>query len=66
MKKDFPILTLALIFNKSIINIAMINLDAYYMPFKIKRVQVFAVSMRDLEFNIEKKARSETNSQNIV
>ncbi len=48
------------------VDIAMIGADAYRTACRLKRAQVFAVSMRDLEYQAEKEARPETNSRSVV
>ena len=44
----------------------MIGIDAYCTAYKLKKAQVFAVSMKDLEYHAEKEVRPETNPRNIV
>ena len=48
------------------VDVAMIGADAYRAACKLKGAQVFAVSMRDLEYQVEKEAKSETNPRSIV
>ncbi len=44
----------------------MIDADTYYATCKLKRAQIFAIFMIDLEFQVAKKARSETNLKSVV
>ena len=44
----------------------MIGADAYRTACKLKGAQVFAVSIRDLEYQAEKEAKPETNLRSIV
>lgn len=48
-KEDLLILTLILIFNKSIVDIIIIGTDTYCATCKLKKVQIF-VSIKNLEF----------------
>ena len=66
-KEDFkPISTLAPTFGTDVVDVVMIGADAYRLAYNLKRVQVFAVSMRDLEFQAEKEARPETDPKSVV
>lgn len=47
-------------------DIAMIDVDVYYAACGLKIAQIFALSMKDLEYPIEKKAKLDTNSKTIV
>ena len=47
------------------VNVAMIGADAYQTACKLKRPQVFAVSMRNLEYQAEKEARTETDPKTV-
>lgn len=44
----------------------MINVDVYRVAYKLKKAQVFAVSMRDLEYQAKKKAKPEIDLKNII
>ena len=44
----------------------MIGADAYCAACHLKRAQVFAVSMRDIQYQAEKEARAGTNSKSVV
>ena len=44
----------------------MIDVNTYRMAYKLKKAQVFAISMRDLEYQAEKKAKLETNPRSVV
>ena len=48
------------------IDIAMIGADAYRAACRLKKAQVFAVSMRDIQYQAEKEARAETNPTSVV
>ena len=48
------------------IDIVMIGKDIYYAAFRLKRVQVFALLMRDIQYQAEKKTIAETNLRSIV
>ena len=48
------------------IDIAMIDADAYHAACRLKKNQVFAVSMRDIQYQAEKEARAKTNPKSIV
>ena len=48
------------------IDVTMIDADVYCVAYKLKRAQVFAVSMRDLEHQAQKEARPETHPKSIV
>ena len=48
------------------VDVAMIGADAYRAACKLKGAQVFAVSMRDLEYQAEKEAKPETNPRSVV
>ena len=65
-KKELPISTLAPTFGKDIEDVAIIGADAYRLACQLKGAQVFAISMRDLEFQAEKEARPETNPKTVV
>ncbi len=44
----------------------MIGADAYRAAFHLKEAQVFAVSMKDIQYQAEKEARAETNPKSVV
>ena len=48
------------------IDIAMIGANAYRVAYRLKGAQVFAVSMRDIQYQAEKEARAETNPKSVV
>ena len=48
------------------IDIAMIGVNAYCTACRLKRAQVFAVSMRDIQYQTEKEARAETDPKSVV
>ena len=61
-----PTLTLAATFEKDIKDIVMIYADAYYLAYQLKKAQVFAISIRDLEFQAENEFRPKTNPKTVV
>ncbi len=65
---DKPLLTSTLTWlpNTDIVNVAIIGADAYCATCKLKGAYVFAVSMRDLEFQVAKEARPETDLKSVV
>ena len=66
--KGLPIPTWASTLGTKEVDIAimMIGADAYRAACKLKGAQVFAVSMRDLEYQAEKEAKPETNPRSVV
>ena len=44
----------------------MIEVDTYCATYCLKRAQVFAISMRDIQYHAKKEARIETDSKNVV
>lgn len=44
----------------------MIGADTYRIACKLKKAQVFAVSIRDLKYQAEKEAKPKTDSKSIV
>ena len=44
----------------------MIGADAYYLAWQLKGAQIFASSIRVLEFQAEKEVKPETNLKIIV
>lgn len=52
--------------NNSIINIAIIDINIYCRSNKSKAAYNFAIFMKDLKFQVVKKAKPETNSKNVV
>ena len=44
----------------------MIGADAYCVTCCLKRAQVFAVLIRDIQYQAEKEARAETDPKNVV
>lgn len=47
-------------------DVAIIGADSYYATCKLKRAQFFVVSMRDLEYHKEKRARPEIDPKIIL
>ena len=48
------------------VDIAMISANAYSTACKLKKARVFAVSIKDLEYQREKGARPETNPKTVI
>ena len=48
------------------IDIAIIGANAHCAACHLKRAQVFAISMRDIQYQAEKEARAETNPKSVV
>ncbi len=48
------------------IDIAMIGANAYYAACCLKKAQVFAISMRDIQYQAKKEARAETNPKSVI
>ena len=48
------------------IDIAMIGTDAYCTACCLKKVQVFALSMRDIQYQAKKEAKAETDLKSVV
>lgn len=44
----------------------MIGANAYYVACCLKKTQVFAVSMKNIQYQVEKKVRTKTNAKSIV
>ncbi len=44
----------------------MIDADAYCIACHLKGTQVFAVSMREIQYQAEKEVRAETNLKSVV
>ena len=61
-----PTSILAPTFRKEIEDIIIIGADEYYLGCQLKKAQVFAISIKDLEFQAEKKAKPETNPNIVV
>lgn len=61
-----PTTTLISTPNIDIVDVAIINVDTYYAACNLKEAQVFAVSMKDLEFQATKEARPETDPKCVV
>ena len=58
-KEELPTSILAPTFQKDVKDVAIIGVDAYCLACQLKGVQVFAISIRDIEFQAEKEARPE-------
>lgn len=48
------------------IDIAIINTNVYYVACCLKRTQVFAKYIRNINYQFEKEARAKTNLRNVV
>ena len=44
----------------------MIGVDAYCIACRLKRAQMFAVSMKDILYQAEKEAKAKTNPKSVV
>ena len=64
--EGLPILILASTLNTKKVDVAMIDADAFRAACELKGAQVFAVSMRDLEYQAKKGARPEANPRSVV
>ncbi len=68
-KKELPVPLAVIKTSKSKakdINIAMIGTDVYCAACYLKRAQVFAVSIRNIQYQVEKETRAETNLKSVV
>ena len=65
-KEELSISILAPTFEKNVENIPMIDADAYRLAYQLKKAQVFAIFIRDLEFQVEKEVKPETNSKIVI
>ena len=65
-KENLPISTFIPIHDKSVVDIVIIGADIYHAAYMLKGAQVFAVSMRDLEFQIGKEAKREIDPKSVV
>ena len=57
VKKNLTISTVILILNKSVIKTIIIGADANCVACKLRKAQIFAVSMRNLELQVVKEAK---------
>lgn len=48
------------------VDVTIIDIDTYYVTYKLKKTRVFAISIRNLEYQAKKKAKSKTNLRNII
>ena len=44
----------------------MIGVDTYYIAYCLKKPLVFALSIKDIQYQTEKKTRAETNPKSVV
>lgn len=44
----------------------MIDTDSYYATCRLKKAQFFVISIKDLEYQVEKEAKPETNLKNVL
>ena len=68
-KKSLSIWTLevkVLIFGIKKVDITMINTNTYQTAYKLKKARVFAIFMKNLEYQVEKEAKSKTNPKTII
>lgn len=48
------------------VNINIINVDAYYITFKLKKARFFALSIKHFKYQVAKKARFKINSKSLI
>ena len=48
------------------VDVAIIGANTYCTICKLRRAQVFAISLRDLKYRAEKKVKPETNLRSVV
>lgn len=48
------------------INIAIINVNAYYLICKLKKAQIFIIFIKDLKFQAAKKVKPEINFKSFI
>ena len=65
-KEELPTSILTTTFGKKIEDVALIDVDAYCLVLLLKSAQIFAISIRGLKFQAEKKARPKTNLKIVV
>ena len=65
-KEKLLISTLVSIFGKDVKDVAIIGTNTYCLACQLKRAQVFTISIKNLEFQAEKKARPETNPKTFL
>lgn len=44
----------------------MINVDTYYIACCLKSAQIFAISMKNIQYQAKKEFRAEINSKNVI
>ena len=49
-KEDLPISVLTPILKKIVVNVAIIDADIYYIGYRWKKVRIFTISRKNLEF----------------
>ena len=52
--------------NSDIVNIIMIGTNAYCLAYKLEKAHVFAISIKNLKFQVAKETRLETDLKNIL
>lgn len=65
-KKDIPIPSRSPKIGTKEIDITLIGTDAYYAAYRLTGAQLFAVSIRDLEYQAEKEARQKIDPRSVV
>lgn len=65
-KENLTILVFTLILNTNVVDIAIIDTNIYYLVYKLKRAQVFAVLIKNLKFQVAKEVKPETDPKSIV
>lgn len=65
-KENLSVSILPRTFDKDVVHIAIISIDAYCLLCKLKKIWVFIVFIKVLEFEAIKEIRPETNSKGVV
>lgn len=60
------ILKLNLSFGKSVINVAKISINAYYIASKLKKSLILTIFMRNQKFQVAKKAKLKTKPKIVI
>ena len=58
--------TKILTFGTKGVDIAMIDADTYRIACRLKKARIFAIFMKDLECQVQKETKQETNLENII
>lgn len=65
-KKNLTISTFILKLDINIVNIMIMDVNVYHLAYNLKKIQVFVVLIKNLEFKAEKKPKLETNFKSII